>query len=1411
MLVSPETLRRRIDFLTQLDPVKYAGAIAESQQILEDGEGTQWITIGGSAEERPGGEKVKHAGGFPVQIDGHGKILKGGPEHLHGVAVKDVHSHFQGHRNGNGHAEHGKQDEPAKPSQAPKAMWQKSHGELTAEMEKEHDARKLGPLARAKDRLNRVANHEKSIEDAIHAGHEVPEHVLADYPHLRPKNKPAVKVAPEPPAAVAKPAPAAPPARPLTKSQATKAAMDKLTPADVLKIPELAGSFQKLADKKLHSIDNAEEYQQLVMGFLNHFGNEPGHGLKTLKRLASDHRLGEFTPQPVKPLTPEQAEFNRHMVASLDAEDVRQWKRERERVATLRPDLLDREYGIMGGDVEQKRQQVLDALDARIARNQQRDMQSLAIPTAKITYGGGQRELTRRNGWWHVKDQQGNWCAVRSDLHNRVEESYVKTHGGDDGQAQAAAGQPAAGSVAGSGGDRVDGQQPLLGTRGLLAESQPGQAGGDVREGSGRGTWARQAGRRPFVLPWERAGNRAGTSGVDGRVAEGTTPAGPGRGDGGGRPVLEVGAESTGRGRLRDPGDPDQDLAGDRGTHGLAAGSVGADRDAGRAELPVVLEGLAGKREFSNTLIKITGAVADQILAMGQEIADEDLAEKGREAEPHVSIRFGLHDDTPEAVANLLSGHGPVSFTLGKTSAFPASDAKPYDVIKIDVNSPDLQELNDKLGALPNTSDFAYSPHITLAYVKPGLAYKYTGRDDVDGYEVVADEACFSDKSRKQTPIPLASDDDAADGDDWEQDVCGMACDILGCGPDHGDLELASMDAVDELLDEPYNFDDAVENVIEKLAKFSANDLDDEQARAVDELWHEVRERSDRRVAESKFAKGQRSFDWDETKVVRDHGKFAEKGAGASADHQSESPKHELSKLADDELKDHHSRLETQVNTAKQHLEEYPEDDEIHQAAKARLESLSPKLDEAKQETERRGGGEVKVELPRKEVDLSDLGGGTIVKGRSGERGATFGDLKRSKHQVEFPNPIVGPSGAKLTGYDWKWMMFEDVDDRGEERRRRISDWDEAVGSDDTGRDIVHHFSVVTPTGDHQTVSLESALKVLGYMPKDKLAPGVANIKTLASALKRRAMGQMEIDRREDLVKRIDGALAEVNQKVQGEPRPEIVLGETPVRRTNDAIDRGDPATKPQWTMGDVSCTAWGDDQMRDAKAGRIPDEVRENLEDHWRQKRVKEHFPEALAAEYESLESHKFTPEYWDKYTRKSFQNDIQKRKERLADTEKHIKALSEEAAEAAGTGGPRKHRDILRDVIDATDAFWTDTKGTKWNDLHSAVASSLEAKGVRRDEISDAIDELRPVFTKLAKLTGRSWYGHHSRSKDVMRADEAPEIPADERYRTRALPAIPATTDRKITKWYLDRRDEIKQALQDAQDWRRKWLPEN
>lgn len=168
--------------------------------------------------------------------------------------------------------------------------------------------------------------------------------------------------------------------------------------------------------------------------------------------------------------------------------------------------------------------------------------------------------------------------------------------------------------------------------------------------------------------------------------------------------------------------------------------------------------------DYSSTQINLAPDLADRVLRLGQLIKDADLAEDGRETEPHITVKYGLHTDSADDVRPLIEAAGPIDFrTANKVSVFTGGDA---DVVKIDVLSPKLRSLHKKISdTLENTDTHpTFRPHITVAYVKKGRGNRIARELSEHWTEQsgVAESVAFSDKTGTQTEIPLGGADAGA-------------------------------------------------------------------------------------------------------------------------------------------------------------------------------------------------------------------------------------------------------------------------------------------------------------------------------------------------------------------------------------------------------------------------------------------------------------------------------------------------------------------------------------------------------------------------------------------------------------------------------------------------------------------------
>lgn len=166
--------------------------------------------------------------------------------------------------------------------------------------------------------------------------------------------------------------------------------------------------------------------------------------------------------------------------------------------------------------------------------------------------------------------------------------------------------------------------------------------------------------------------------------------------------------------------------------------------------------------DYSTTQVNLPESIAGPVRKAGADIPDAQLAEDGRETEPHVTVKYGLTGEDSVPVTEAVAGHGPVTVKLGKASVFHTPEA---DVLKVDVDSPDLHALNGKVSKLPNEDKHPdYVPHATIAYLKPGQGAQYDGKEipGVTGQEITLDSVSFRDRAGNATDIPLTGSGEAA-------------------------------------------------------------------------------------------------------------------------------------------------------------------------------------------------------------------------------------------------------------------------------------------------------------------------------------------------------------------------------------------------------------------------------------------------------------------------------------------------------------------------------------------------------------------------------------------------------------------------------------------------------------------------
>ena len=198
-----------------------------------------------------------------------------------------------------------------------------------------------------------------------------------------------------------------------------------------------------------------------------------------------------------------------------------------------------------------------------------------------------------------------------------------------------------------------------------------------------------------------------------------------------------------------------------------------------------------------------------------------------------------------------------------------------------------------------------------------------------------------------------------------------------------------------------------------------------------------------------------------------------------------------------------------------------------------------------------------------------------IVKEKMEDGGATSWDKIASSsarfkpsETVVFEPPLVGLNGAKLTSYKWAYEMTMLPNWEGELVGKRVSDWTQAEMSTETGRGIVHQYTIELPNGEVKTVSSESVPILLGYQDRTQ-AKVFGN---LATASKTLAKQQMKLAIMEAQKKEYDDLIA----KFEKEPKPEIRIANFDElswgakRIMEEAMNKNEVPSETFFAMGDV-------------------------------------------------------------------------------------------------------------------------------------------------------------------------------------------------------------------------------------------------
>lgn len=171
------------------------------------------------------------------------------------------------------------------------------------------------------------------------------------------------------------------------------------------------------------------------------------------------------------------------------------------------------------------------------------------------------------------------------------------------------------------------------------------------------------------------------------------------------------------------------------------------------ADYVSLIEENAAKRSYACLMLDCSKVKA-KFKELQKDIEKDDLYTEeeghGMETEPHITVLYGIHEQEPKKVKEQLE-LTPVEYTLTGLSLF---ENDKFDVLKFTVRSPDLKNLNKQCTEeLEYTNSYPdYIPHMTVAYLKPGMGKKYTKlKNLLIGVTQRASEFTFSTKDSKKS------------------------------------------------------------------------------------------------------------------------------------------------------------------------------------------------------------------------------------------------------------------------------------------------------------------------------------------------------------------------------------------------------------------------------------------------------------------------------------------------------------------------------------------------------------------------------------------------------------------------------------------------------------------------------------